>query len=68
MTIYRVPAMIDKRAQSTQMTITRDGKPWSYTTGHWYDHDDPENPFNFSKFHKWVLTLTFGFISVLIGA
>ncbi|KAJ5937595.1 hypothetical protein N7454_003937 [Penicillium verhagenii] len=33
----------------------------------WDGPDDPENPFNWSKTYKWVLTLTVCFISILTG-
>ncbi|KAJ5354374.1 uncharacterized protein N7496_012807 [Penicillium cataractarum] len=33
----------------------------------WAGPDDPDNPFNWSKTYKWVLTLTICFISILTG-
>ncbi|KAJ5887201.1 hypothetical protein N7504_011248 [Penicillium tannophilum] len=33
----------------------------------WDGPDDPDNPFNWSKTYKWVLTLTVCFISILTG-
>ncbi|KAF3391668.1 hypothetical protein F1880_007941 [Penicillium rolfsii] len=33
----------------------------------WNGPDDPDNPFNWSKSYKWVLTLTICFISILTG-
>ncbi|CAG8049124.1 unnamed protein product [Penicillium nalgiovense] len=33
----------------------------------WNGPDDPDNPFNWSKTYKWVLTLTICFISILTG-
>ncbi|CAG8944416.1 unnamed protein product [Penicillium salamii] len=33
----------------------------------WTGPDDPDNPFNWSKTYKWVLTLTVCFISILTG-
>ncbi|PGH23494.1 hypothetical protein AJ80_02448 [Polytolypa hystricis UAMH7299] len=33
----------------------------------WDGPDDPENPFNWSKTYKWVLTITVCFISILTG-
>ncbi|CAG8293207.1 unnamed protein product [Penicillium salamii] len=33
----------------------------------WTGPDDPDNPFNWSKTYKWILTLTVCFISILTG-
>ncbi|KAF7713082.1 MFS-type transporter [Penicillium ucsense] len=33
----------------------------------WNGPDDPDNPFNWRKSYKWVLTLTICFISILTG-
>ncbi|OOQ83332.1 MFS multidrug transporter [Penicillium brasilianum] len=33
----------------------------------WQGPNDPDNPFNWSKTYKWILTLTICFISILTG-
>ncbi|KAF1810758.1 MFS general substrate transporter [Eremomyces bilateralis CBS 781.70] len=33
----------------------------------WYGPDDPDNPFNFKKSYKWILTITVCFVSILTG-
>lgn len=43
--------------------ITEDGK----IIHGWDGPNDPENPFNWSPVHKWVLTVTICFVSILTG-
>lgn len=43
--------------------VTEDGK----IIHGWNGADDPDNPFNWSPWYKWVLTVTICFVSILTG-